>query len=109
MIHALRKAALVICSSVLRVDGFAPATFHQKCDGKGPTVVIAKSAGGHIFGGYTESAWDSSGGWKNCRDSFLFRLSGPGGVGPSQHRIFPELPAWDLLPFHFWTHLWWRK
>ena len=68
-------------------DGFAPANFHQKCDGKGPTVVIAKSAGGHIFGGYTEAAWDSSGTSKNCRDSFLFRLSGP-GVGPSQHRIF---------------------
>ena len=69
-------------------DGFAPASFHQKCNGKGPTVVIAKSAGGHIFGGYTEAAWDSSSNWKNCRDSFLFRLSGPGGVGPSQHRIF---------------------
>jgi len=68
-------------------DGFAPANFHQKCDGKGPTVVIAKSAGGHIFGGYTGTAWDSSGTFKNCRDSFLFRLSGP-GVGPSQHRIF---------------------
>ena len=68
-------------------DGFAPANFHQKCDGKGPTVVIAKSAGGHIFGGYTENAWDNSSNWKNCSDSFLFRLSGPGGVGPSQHRI----------------------
>ena len=68
-------------------DGFAPANFHQKCDGKGPTLVIAKSAGGHIFGGYTETAWDSSSQWKTCRDSFLFRLSGPGGVGPSQHRI----------------------
>ena len=69
-------------------DGFGAAKFHQKCDGKGPTVVIAKSAGGHIFGGYTETAWDSSSAYKNCRDSFLFRLSGPGGVGPSQHRIF---------------------
>ena len=68
-------------------DGFGAAKFHQKCDGKGPTVVIAKSAGGHIFGGYTETAWVSSEGYKNCSDSFLFRLSGPGGVGPSQHRI----------------------
>ncbi len=68
-------------------DGFAAAKFHQKCDGKGPTVVIAESAGGHIFGGYTEAAWDSSNQYKNCRDSFLFRLAGPGGVGPSQHRI----------------------
>ena len=69
-------------------DGFAPVNFHQKCDGRGPIVVIAKSAGGHIFGGYTETAWDNSSNWKNCSDSFLFRLSGPGGVGPSQHFIF---------------------
>ena len=69
-------------------DGFAAAKFHQKCDGKGPTVVIAKSAGGHIFGGYSDTAWDSSNQYKHCRDSFLFRLSGPGGVGSSQHRIF---------------------
>ncbi len=74
-------------------DGFAPAKFHQKCDGKGPTVVIAKSAGGHIFGGYTEAAWDSSNQYKNCRDSFLFRLSGPGGVDPSQHRIFQNFES----------------
>jgi len=76
-------------------DGFPAANFHQKCDGKGPTVVIAKSAGGHIFGGYTEAAWDSSNQWKNCRDSFLFRLSGPGGVGPSQHRIFQSF-EWGI-------------
>ena len=73
-------------------DGFDPANFHQKCDGKGPTVVIAKSAGGHIFGGYSDTAWESPGPgsyiYRSCRDSFLFRLSGPGGVGPSQHRIF---------------------
>ena len=73
-------------------DGFDPANFHQKCDGKGPTVVIAKSAGGHIFGGYTKAAWFTPsfgvGEFRSCRDSFLFRLSGPGGVGPSQHRIF---------------------
>ena len=59
-------------------DGFA-ANFHQKCDGHGPTVIVARSQGGYIFGGFTETAWDSSGAYKQCQESFLFRLYGPGG------------------------------
>ncbi|ETO13190.1 hypothetical protein RFI_24186 [Reticulomyxa filosa] len=33
-------------------DGFDSATFHRKCDNKGPTVVIVHSHLGHVFGGY---------------------------------------------------------
>lgn len=32
--------------------------FHQNCDNKGPTVIIARS-GNHIFGGYAEHSWNS--------------------------------------------------
>ena len=69
-------------------DGWAVQRFHELCDGKGPTVVVAKSTGGHIFGGYTEKSWTSPGGHQECRESFLFRLSGPGVAQPSLHRIF---------------------
>ena len=69
-------------------DGWALQRFHELCDGKGPTVVVAKSRGGHIFGGYTEKSWAGAGGYQDCRDSFLFRLSGPGVPQPSLHRIF---------------------
>ena len=99
------------CTGILRFratrDGFAPANFHQKCDGKGPTVVSAKSEGGHIFGGYAETARDSSNQYKSCRDSFLFRLSGPGGVGPSQHRIH-NFEYGIVCKFLLWTHFWRR-
>ena len=37
-------------------DGFAAATFHSKCDNKGPTVTIVRS-GNNIFGGFTEVSW----------------------------------------------------
>ena len=37
-------------------DGFAAATFHFKCDNKGPTVTIVKS-GDNIFGGFTDVSW----------------------------------------------------
>ncbi|OLP95066.1 BTB/POZ domain-containing protein KCTD12 [Symbiodinium microadriaticum] len=69
-------------------DGFSMQGCHQKCDGQGPTVVVARSAGGHLFGGYTETAWDCSNTYKACQESFLFRLAGPGNIQPSKHRIF---------------------
>ena len=69
-------------------DGFNMQSCHQKCDGQGPTVLVARSAGGHLFGGYTETAWDSSNNYKACQESFLFRLAGPGNIQPSKHRIF---------------------
>ena len=68
-------------------DGFSPQVFHQKCDGHGPTVVVARSAGGHIFGGYTEASWACHGNYTPCRESFLFHLAGPGSIRPSKHKI----------------------
>ncbi|CAE7345534.1 KCTD12 [Symbiodinium natans] len=76
-------------------DGFSHQAFHQKCDAQGPTVLVARSAGGHLFGGYTETPWDSSvagGQYKPCTESFLFRLAGPGTVQPSKHKIFQNHP-----------------
>ena len=38
--------------------GWSSSYFHQCCDNKGPTVIIAK-AGNNIFGGYAEVSWNS--------------------------------------------------
>ena len=73
-------------------DGYSTQAFHQKCDAQGPTVVVAKSAGGHLFGGYTETSWDSSSEWKDSQEAFLFRLAGPGNIQPSKHGIFQSHP-----------------
>jgi len=67
-------------------DGFSGPVFHQLCDGKGPTLVIAQSIGGYIFGGYSDVPWDSSGQWKTCQNAFLFRLAGLGGI--SKHTLY---------------------
>ena len=83
-----KKIALELLFRASR-DGWTAQAFHQKCDGKGPTVVVAKSQGGHLFGGYTEVPWDSSGQYKSCQQSFLFRLAGPdSSTQPSKHQIF---------------------
>ena len=36
---------------------YTSKSFHQYCDDKGPTLVIIKSSGGWIFGGYTTRSW----------------------------------------------------
>ena len=41
-----------------KTDGSTASTFHNNCDGKGPTVTIIKY-GGYIFGGYTDVSWHS--------------------------------------------------
>ena len=41
-----------------RTDGSGASTFHNNCDGKGPTVTIIR-AGQYIFGAYTDVSWRS--------------------------------------------------
>jgi len=55
-------------------DGDSVSTFHSRCDGKGPTVVIVETKSGNVFGGYTESNWASSGGYVSSTKGFLFSL-----------------------------------
>ena len=36
---------------------YTAKSFHEYCDDKGPTLVVIKSSGGWIFGGYTTRSW----------------------------------------------------
>ena len=40
--------------------GYTAESFHEYCDNKGPTLIVIKSSGGWIFGGYTTQSWS---GW----------------------------------------------
>ena len=40
--------------------GYTGKSFHECCDDKGPTLVVIKSSGGWIFGGYTTQSWKCS-------------------------------------------------
>lgn len=53
-----------------------PKTFHEKCDGKGPTLIIAKSSAGYLCGGYTSVPWGTGGVSKSDTSAFLFSLTG---------------------------------
>ncbi|CAG8561721.1 8567_t:CDS:2 [Racocetra persica] len=73
--------------------------FHQKCDNKGKTIVIAKvtddSDGNWVYGGYNPLDWNGNDVWKPTTESFLFILNKDdlrGGiisyVNDSSHAIY---------------------
>ena len=56
------------------VDGDNAATFHTKCNGKGPTITFIKTTAGRRIGGFTMVSWESIGNYKEDRDAFIFSL-----------------------------------
>ncbi|RIA84804.1 BTB/POZ domain-containing protein [Glomus cerebriforme] len=59
-----------------RNRGKTVTEFHNKCDNKGATIVIAKVTNSEqIIGGYNPLKWDSSNSWKKTNDSFIFSFT----------------------------------
>lgn len=56
-------------------DGFMAKAFHEKCDNKGATLMVAKLTDSQkIIGGYNPLSWSCSGQYSATNDSFLFQL-----------------------------------
>lgn len=57
-------------------DGFDVNTFHEKCDCKGPTIVIIRS-NDSVFGGFNSLSWESPEKtcFKRASESFLFSVT----------------------------------
>ena len=56
-------------------DGFGAATFHSKCNSKGPTLTVIKSNNDKIFGGYTSEPWRSRQDWAQDTTAFIYSLT----------------------------------
>ena len=57
-------------------DGDLAKNFHEKCDNKGPTIVLCKETSGEIFGGFTKAEWDSKSRHpKADKDAFIFSIT----------------------------------
>ena len=57
-------------------DGDNASTFHNKCDGKNPTLVIIKSDSNCKFGGYVTAPWVANNdNTINAPNSFIFSLN----------------------------------
>ncbi|XP_022792169.1 uncharacterized protein LOC111331337 isoform X1 [Stylophora pistillata] len=61
--------------------GWAAGTFHTLCNGKPHTVTIIRRSP-YIFGGYTDTAWGSSGGYSHSSNAFIFSLINKEGLPP---------------------------
>jgi len=59
-------------------DGFKAATFHSKCNDKGPTVTVIKSEHNNVFGGFTSEAWTGSCQNKHDPTAFIYSLTKKG-------------------------------
>jgi hypothetical protein len=77
-----KQASLIYVASR---DGFSAATFHAKCDSKGPTIVLVKSDSGHLFGGYASLSWVSNSTYQAADGSFLFTLTNPHNIPPTKY------------------------
>ena len=60
---------------------------HGFCDRKGPLLVLVFTTDGHKFGAYAAKEWESIGGWRQSRKSFLFGLDDGKGRLPFQCKI----------------------
>lgn len=49
--------------------------FHNRCDLKGPTIMIIKTDTGHIFGGFNPFDWKNEFRYEETTSSFIFSLS----------------------------------
>ncbi|KAJ5068944.1 pep-cterm sorting domain-containing protein [Anaeramoeba ignava] len=72
-------------------NGFSSAIFHQRCDDKGPTLVLIKSKNGYIFGGFTKVGFKPGNPGKIYDNSaFIFTLKNPSSYPctkfPIQHQ-----------------------
>jgi len=66
-------------------DGAQSAALRARCDSKGETFLVAKSTQGHLFGGYSSTSWTSTA--VADAKSFLFTLTNPCRIAPTQYRL----------------------
>ena len=56
-------------------DGFGCATFHYRCNKKGPTLTVILSNNDKIFGGYTSLSWQNRQSSVQDTTAFIYSLT----------------------------------
>ena len=65
-------------------DGTTSLKFHEKCDNKGPNIILFKNEKGNIFGGYCPISWKSEGNWQSVPEAFIFTLTNIYNIEPTK-------------------------
>ena len=68
----LEGEALLLAFDANR-DGWTAAAFHKMVDNRGPTLLVARSAGGSRFGGFNPLGFASREDYRDTSNAFLFR------------------------------------
>jgi len=59
------------------LHGWTANKFHELCDDQGPTITVMKSEAGKVFGGFTNTSWESPASKKwgkpDC-EAFIFSI-----------------------------------
>ena len=67
-----------------------PQRFHENCDDKGPTILLVKANGGHIFGGFNPVGWKSDFCYTPTEDAYLFSVTDGQGRKPVKCPVKPQ-------------------
>lgn len=73
--------------------GSSNATFHANCDGRGRTLIVAKTDANKVLGGYTTQNWGGSCGYKNDPAAFLFSAT-----NSHKHELRPGQETVAIFP-----------
>ena len=68
-----RKVNMTLLYKATR-DGDSSSAFHNKCNGKSPTLTLVKTSNGYRCGGFTSLPWDSFRDYKEDNDAFVFSM-----------------------------------
>ncbi len=72
-------------------EGFSPKTFHERCDNKGPTLILIETVEGWVMGGYSNSPWPKElGDHCSASKAFIFNLRGYGLPYPIKRKLKDE-------------------
>jgi len=75
------------------LHGWEATDFHERCDNKGPSLVIARTTGGDVVGGFMPLEWKSSNDYRETNMDFLFYVSPDNAPTKLQKKDFS--PVYD--------------
>ncbi|XP_046861426.1 uncharacterized protein LOC124454694 [Xenia sp. Carnegie-2017] len=77
------------------VNGWKGSTFPQRCDNKGPTLVVVK-VGTFVFGGFASESWKGGHRFIRAERSFIFSLKNNDGLPPFKSEVVkPQYAIYD--------------
>jgi hypothetical protein len=86
------------CKLLYRVSNLGPSTelFHNLCDNKGPTLMLVKTATGHIFGAFNSLSFKSVSKYELSNENFLFSITDGRLRRPMRCKLVKQLAEYAL-------------